>query len=587
LFAAPVLAAVMLAAVAEEPATPARTTSLPEPGQRLDDVPRIGSTRDGHLVGVADGVLGAARVGSVLVLVMQGGPAVSLVQLAGSLHSIARGPEVLPAGAHGVRYHERGLGRFLNPPARDGDDLAAHRSESSITASQVLTIAAVLAAIALAIGVWGMALRRRVRRQTEQLRNQLERESRLQRELERAQRLESLGYLAGGIAHDFNNLLTVVLGNISLARSDAGVKPEHRESLDEAMRAIMRTRELTQQLLTFSKGGAPIRASTDLAAVVREAAEFALPDSPVRPEFRIAPELWPADIDRGQISQVVQNIVRFGACSMPEGGRLEIELGNDAVMADDATGIAPGRYLRLIIRDHGHGISAEDIPRIFDPYFSIQSQIGSLGLATAYSILKRHGGRIVVDSTVGRGSCFRVWLPAVRAGARPAARAVPAVERSEKRLPAKAAVAAAAPVGEVPVAPGPAVKGAVRVLVMDDEGPILRLAQTVLQRAGYDVTAVGDGAEAVREYVQARERGAGFALVILDLTVPGGMGGREALEELHRIDPAVRAIVSSGYSNDPSPAGQREPAFAAVVPKPYEGAALVATVRAVLGGSAA
>lgn len=237
-------------------------------------------------------------------------------------------------------------------------------------------------------------------------------------------------------------------------------------------------------------------------------------------------------------------------------------------------GPAPGRYLRLIVRDHGRGISPEDLPRIFDPYFTTKVQGSGLGLATVYSIVKRHGGEIAVESKVGRGTCFRLWLPAADGAAVEVAPAAQPVEEIAER-----------PVADTIVSrdtPPPAVNGAVRVLVMDDESSIRRLAQTVLRRAGYDVTAVGDGAEAVRAYAEARAGGRGFSVVIFDLTVPGGMGGRQALAELRRIDPAVRAIVSSGYSNDPSLADHRELGFAAMVAKPYEVATLLTTVQTVL-----
>jgi signal transduction histidine kinase/CheY-like chemotaxis protein len=552
-----------------------------EPAQ-VENMGEADPALDGHLVRVSGGVLDSAYVGTSLVLTVQRGTAVFPAQLAGTGLDVRKGSEVLLTGIYDVRFDEYGRARSFALLMRDGGDLVVIRPPSPFTTRRVLTFSGMLAAVTVGIVGWVVALRRRVRRQTKQIREQLEREGHLQRELERSQRLESLGHLAGGIAHDFNNLLTVVMGNISLARADAGIGAENRESLGDAERAIMRARDLTQQLLTFSKGGAPIRAATDLAGVVREVAEFVLHGSPVRPEFRFAPNLWPADVDKGQIGQVVQNIVLNGAQSMPEGGLLQIELANDEIMPGAAGNLAPGRYLRLVMRDRGRGISAQDLPRIFDPYFTTKAQGSGLGLATVYSIVKRHGGEIAVESTVGRGTCFRLWLPAANGAAVTTAPAVSTAETADVPSAAEAVVAqtVAAPVSHA--APKPAANGMVRVLVMDDESSIRRLAQTILRRAGYDVTAVGDGAEAVREYAEARASGRGFSVVVFDLTVPGGMGGRQALAELRKIDPAVRAIVSSGYSNDPSLADHRELGFVAMVAKPYEVKTLVATVRTVL-----
>ncbi|MBE2213159.1 MAG: response regulator [Opitutaceae bacterium] len=581
-----------------------RESELPEPGRRVEAVGLLGRqgarvvlretvhrdigfdsglvptelgefdpgdpARDGQLVRLTGTVLDSAYVGPALVLTVQRGTAVFSASLVGTGRDVLKGSEVQLTGVYEAQFDEYGQSRGFSLLMRRGGDLVVVRPPSPFTMHRVLALMGLLALGTAGVVGWGVMLRRRVGQQTAQIREQLEREAHLQRELERAQRLESLGLLAGGIAHDFNNLLTVVMGNISLARGDGGLQAETRETLGEAELAIVRARDLTQQLLTFSKGGAPVRAAVDLAGVVREVAEFVLHGSAVRPEFRFAAGLWVADVDKGQVGQVVQNIVINAAQAMPGGGRIEIELANDSVPAGAMPGLEGGRYLRLVIRDQGRGISAADLPRIFDPYFTTKAQGSGLGLATVYSIVKRHGGDITVESEIGRGTSFRVWLPAAGDAV-----AAPSIRAPDAPAPARAPQAP----DSAAVAPG-----LTRVLLMDDDEAIRRVAQAILRRAGYDVTSVGDGAEAVREYAAARAAGRGYAVVIFDLTVPGGMGGVQALQHVRRDDPAVRAIVSSGYSNDPSLADHRELGFAAMVAKPYEVATLLGTVQAVLDG---
>jgi nitrogen-specific signal transduction histidine kinase/CheY-like chemotaxis protein len=399
-----------------------------------------------------------------------------------------------------------------------------------------------------------LALRRRVERQTEQIRAQLEKEARLQAELERSSRLESLGVLAGGIAHDFNNLLTVITGNLSLARTDDAIPEETRHWLAESERAAVRARDLTQQLLTFAKGGDPVRAATRLEDVVREAAAFALHGAKVRGEFEIAPDLWPADVDRGQISRVVHNIIINANQAMPDGGVIRIALRNEQV-SEPRAGLAPGRYVRLSFADSGAGISAENLPRIFEPYFTTKQQGSGLGLATVYSIVRKHQGRVEATSQSGRGTTFVVWLPAA------AERAAPASD---------------------PKTTGGRPCGAARVLVMDDEAAIRLVAAAVLKKMGLAVTTVDDGAQAFAAYAEAWSSGQPFDLVVLDLTVPGGIGGAEAMRKIRELDPAVCAVVSSGYSSDPVIANYREHGFRARVPKPYTAEEFARVIRAAM-----
>ena len=377
--------------------------------------------------------------------------------------------------------------------------------------------------------------------------------ARLEAELLRSSKLESVGILAGGIAHDFNNILTVVMGNVTLAMLDTGVMAIAGRWLGEAERGVLRARDLTQQLLTFAKGGEPVRKTVQLPEIVREVTEFALHGSKVRSEFNFGPDLWAADVDKGQIGQVVQNLVINAVQAMPEGGQVTITINNEEFLEGATGSLQAGKYLRLEISDTGMGIRPEHLQRIFDPYFTTKQAGSGLGLATAYSIVKRHQGHIDVASGLGQGTTFSLWLPAVL-GTAP-------VELDE---PVELA----------------SMSG--RVLFMDDEETICNVATALLMRLGFTPVAVPDGETAVTAYDEARKNGEPFKLVIMDLTVPGGMGGREAMEKLRKIDPHVRAIVSSGYSSDPVLSSYRAHGFRGMVPKPYKLTDLSRTIRAVL-----
>ena len=377
---------------------------------------------------------------------------------------------------------------------------------------------------------------------------------RLEQELIRATRLESVGVLAGGIAHDFNNILTVVLGNVALASMDMEPNSAAARSLGEAQKATLRARDLTQQLLTFAKGGEPVRAAVQLQTVVREITTFTLHGSKVRPVFIIPDDLWPADVDKGQIGRVVQNLVINAVQAMPEGGTLTVALSNQPTDGLSRLALPPGDYVQIAITDSGVGIKAEYLPRIFDPYFTKQAGSG-LGLAAVYSIISKHRGVIEVESQVETGSTFRIWLPA-----------------SHDLVAANA--------GVLTIPQKITMKG--RVLFMDDEEPIRQMAAFLLRRFGFDVVCAADGREAVAKYREAMETAQPFVLVMVDLTVPGGMGGRQAMVELRQLDPAVKAIVSSGYSSDPVLANYREHGFAGVAAKPYEMGDLARVLREVL-----
>jgi PAS domain S-box-containing protein len=373
-----------------------------------------------------------------------------------------------------------------------------------------------------------------------QLRREIADRERMEQELVKAQKLESLGVLAGGIAHDFNNLLTAILGNISLAQLDTGPDHPAYAELGRADRAALRAQELTQQLLTFSRGGAPVKKTASIADLVRETAEFALRGGRVRCDFDLPEGLRLTDIDTGQMSQVIHNLIINADHAMPDGGTLFVRGENVDLPAPGEPPAPDGKYVKISIRDTGMGIPAEHLPRIFDPYFTTKQRGSGLGLATSYSIVNKHNGRITVQSELGKGTTFSLYLPASSAPSH--------VVIEEREQPAI---------------------GTGRILIMDDEEGVRETAGSILGRLGYTFVQSEDGASAIEHYQQARDAGDGFDLVIMDLTIPGGMGGREAFERLKQIDPAVCAIVSSGYSNDLVMAEYEKHGFCGVVSKPY------------------
>lgn len=376
----------------------------------------------------------------------------------------------------------------------------------------------------------------------------------LEDELLKVERLESLGVLAGGLAHDFNNILMAILGNLSLARLYAPPGDRVHERLEAAEKAALRARDLTERLLTFARGGAPIRSMASIAELIRDSAGFALTGSNVRCEFSLPEDLWPVEVDRGQIGQAIQNLIINADQAMPDGGIIRVRAENVIVTDQMPLPLSPGKYVKVIIADQGMGIHREHLGKIFDPYFTTKPKGSGLGLTTAYSIIRRHGGHIAVDSQMGRGTVITFYLPA-----------------SEKEWPAKKP-------SEEPW------EGRGKVLLMDDEEVIRDVAGHMLTVLGYEVVSAKDGAEAIRLYQKAYEVGEPFDVVIMDLTVPGGMGGQEAMKRLLEIDPHVRAIVSSGYSRDPVMAEHEKYGFRAVITKPYKIEDLDRTIRQVLSG---
>jgi PAS domain S-box-containing protein len=376
---------------------------------------------------------------------------------------------------------------------------------------------------------------------------------RLEEDLIRAQKLESLGTLAGGIAHDFNNLLVSILGNVSLSLLDADPASDTHRQLRVAERALLRAQSLTQQLLTFSRGGVPIKKVIAVGPVIREATEFSLRGSGVTCAVELPGDLWPVEADAGQIAQVVNNLVINADQAMPAGGALTVRAENVDSAHREIPALKPGRYVRLFVQDSGIGIPREHIGKVFDPYYTTKQKGSGLGLAVTYSIIRKHGGHIAVESAPGAGTTFTVYLPACDAGC------------------------AEAQADEGRIAGG---KG--RVLVMDDEPEVRETVGAMLERLGYTVELVESGARAVERYRESLRDAGPFDLVIMDLTVPGGMGGKEAIARLREMDPGVRAIVSSGYANDPVMANYAQYGFSGVVAKPFRLKDLSASVASVM-----
>ena len=365
----------------------------------------------------------------------------------------------------------------------------------------------------------------------------------MEHELLRNEALESLGILAAGIAHDFNNVLTVVKGNISLADSSLEEPTQSQHHLEAARAAVDRAQALAGQLLTFSRGGAPVKENVDVESIVREVARFALSGSNVALEVSVDGVLPAIEADRNQLFQVVQNIILNARDAMLSGGTLDITLRCQTVSEEHPFGIAaPGDYVLICIADSGSGIAPEDMKLLFDPFFTTKTSGHGVGLSTARSIARRHGGDLLIESAAGRGTTVRLCMP-VAHGPMTKAQVVK-------------------PEGKPGSASG-------RLLVMDDEQTVADVTCAMARRLGYETTAVPDGEAALTVYAQAVNEHRPFDLVIMDLTIPGGMGGREAIQRLHELYPDARVIVSSGYSDDASMAEYTQCGFIASLAKPY------------------
>ena len=364
---------------------------------------------------------------------------------------------------------------------------------------------------------------------------------RMQEDLLKIRKLESVGLLAGGIAHDFNNILTAIIGNLSLATYLVSPEDKIHKLLKDAEKASQRAKQLTMQLLTFSKGGEPVKDIASMEDILQDSANFVLRGSNVRCEFAIADDLLPVVVDAGQISQVIQNIIINGRHAMPTGGTIEVCCKNIEITEEQEHSLLPGFYVQITISDQGIGIPAKILSKIFDPYFTTKNEGSGLGLAITHSIINKHGGSISVVSEQAKGTTFTILLPA---------------STNTKTVASRQQVLHIE-------------KGKGKILIMDDETIIQVLAEEMLTFMGYDVTLSKDGTETIELYRTNKEKGMPFDLVFMDLTIQGGMGGKEAITQLLEMDPEAKVIVSSGYSSDPVMSDYKKYGFKGVLHKPF------------------
>ncbi|MBI3593598.1 MAG: response regulator [Nitrospirae bacterium] len=364
---------------------------------------------------------------------------------------------------------------------------------------------------------------------------------RMEEELLKIQKLESLEVMAGGIAHDFNNVLTGIMGNLSLALSWGSLNDETLTRLKSAEKASLRAKELANQLLSFSKGDPPSKKPTSMREMLENSVRFALTGTRIVTRFSIDKNLWTVEIDDGQIHQVIQNLVINALQAMPQGGTLQVSGKNIQVMKDrdETKALKEGKYVRISFKDSGIGIKKSHLSKIFDPYFTTKLKGSGLGLWISYSVIRRHTGLITVESSPGKGTTFHIYLPA-----------------STKKPLAKKEIEELK-------------KGKGRILVIDDEESVLDVAGEMIRNLKYSADRAITGTEGLQKYVEAREGGEPFDLVMTDLTLPGGLSGLEILKQLKGLNPNVKVIVSSGYSNDPVIEGFQQFGFDGYIAKPY------------------
>jgi PAS domain S-box-containing protein len=378
-----------------------------------------------------------------------------------------------------------------------------------------------------------------------------------ERDLANARKLESLGLLAGGIAHDFNNLITGLFGSVDIAKKEIenGNIKEAGEVLGKSLPAFERAKDLTNQLVTFAKGGEPKKKKGDLGKIVADTVKFALTGSEIVPEFHSDKEIYTAEFDPFQIGQVIENIIFNAKHAMSDKGNIKISI--DTVLMDGEVTelLAPGEYVRISIKDSGTGIPSEHRNNIFDPFFTTKKDGTGLGLATSWSIIKRHKGTIEFDSHPGRGTTFLIYIPSCECEP------------------------------EIVVPPQKSFSGHGRVLVMDDEFIIREVAGKMLKDAGFTVDKAVTGEEAVDMYKEAFNKGIPYDVIILDLTIPGGMGGNEALQKIKEFHKDVAAICSSGYSDDDIISNPEKYGFSASLPKPYLRETFSEVIRKVISGN--
>lgn len=375
----------------------------------------------------------------------------------------------------------------------------------------------------------------------------------IEAELLKSQKLESIGDLAGGIAHDFNNLLLGIIGHTSIAKRYAGGEGKLNDILGEIEKAANRAKGLTRQLLTFSKGGEPVKDAVQIGQLIKDSASLVLRGMEAKCEFSFPPELWSVEADEGQMNQVFNNIILNAEQALP-GGLIEVSAENITVTSKDGLPLKNGDYVKITVSDHGAGIPYNILHKVFDPFFTTKQKASGLGLAVTYSIIKKHNGYISVSSKQGVGTYFYVYLPSALREA------------------------------EVKGAEEVVNTGNGKILVMDDEELVRDVTREMLEIMGYETEFALDGREAIDKFRRAKESGKPFSAVILDLTIPGGMGGRDAMQKLLEVDPAVKAVVSSGYSKDPIMSDFRKYGFSGVISKPYRVSDFSRVITSVISG---
>jgi len=360
--------------------------------------------------------------------------------------------------------------------------------------------------------------------------------------LHKIQELENIGVLAGGLAHDFNNMLTGVFGNISLAKMKLSIDHPGYEHLIRAEKAMDRAKRLTGQLLTFSKGGEPHKEEVGLTRLIKEMVTFDLTGSNVKPSFNFSENISDVYVDKGQIQQVISNLVINADQAMPDGGLIYIAVEKIDMTKKSLQIIMPGSYIRVKIQDEGQGMDRNVYEKIFDPYFTTKSDGSGLGLTTVFSIIKKHDGHITVNSEPGKGTTIYVYLPYNES-----------LEKEEQLKTEDELLTA----------------DNINILVMDDDEDILSLVTSILEINNYSVTTALDGEQMLQKYQQSNSDSKPFDLVIMDLTIPGGMGGKEAIVELLKFDDKAKCVVSSGYAEDSIMANFLDYGFKAAISKPY------------------
>ncbi|MFW6221772.1 MAG: PAS domain-containing hybrid sensor histidine kinase/response regulator [Fibrobacterota bacterium] len=368
---------------------------------------------------------------------------------------------------------------------------------------------------------------------------------RMEEELFRARKLEAIGVLAGGIAHDFNNILTGIITNLFMVKTGLKANSEPYDLVTDAEKAAFQASKLTKQLLTFAKGGAPVKENASIDELIEDSVGFCLSGSNIECELQLDEDLWSVEIDRAQIDQVLNNLLTNAKQAMPQGGSVVIRAQNMEIqdkisdVTEAVLPLLPGTYLKITIKDNGCGITRENMTRIFDPYFTTSDKRAGLGLSTVYSIVQKHNGFITVKSRVGKGTKFIFYLPA---------------RKQEKKEISEQI---------------PRCRGTKRILVMDDDEIIRVVVERILKNAGYQVETTTNGIDALYAYERSMNNGEPFNLVLMDITIPGGMGGKKTIEQLLSLDPNAKVIASSGYSNDSIMTNYREYGFVGVLPKPF------------------